>query len=77
MSEWKPIDTAPKNKRILLYRDMNRTYEIVVGKYKSQKYHSRPRPYWSTDTERIWGISDLRSYPPSHWQELPLPPKTD
>ena len=77
MSEWQPIETAPKDERILLYRPSSYPWaSVVFGKFDSDRYAKKPRPYWSHDLERIAGVKDARDAPPTHWQPLPAPPSS-
>ncbi len=73
MSEWQPIESAPRDRRILLWSP---TFggRAIGGRYDDDKYASKPRPYWTLDNERICGVSTCRAQPPTHWQPLPEPP---
>lgn len=72
MSEWQPIETAPRDgRRVLLYWDGH----VVCGNWDEDRYANRPRPYWRHDMERIFGIRALRATPPTHWRPLPAPPE--
>jgi hypothetical protein len=66
MSEWQPIETAPKTRRsILVYVPENKCTYVV--------YWDEKHPSWS-----IFGggwRSYLTSGGPSHWMPLPDPPK--
>lgn len=63
MSEWKPIETAPKDRSsILVYCDENQCqfeswFDSDVGAFVF--------PFWG------WG----GDFNPTHWMELPEPPK--
>lgn len=70
-TKWQPIETAPKDKSVLLY-DSNRK-EKYCGRWDKQKYNKKPNPYW----EKYARYSDIvyqRTYPPTHWMPLPQPP---
>ena len=58
MSEWQPIETAPKNKKRILAR-RNKTIKIVVWFPLLQE--------WGNPQE--WG--DDGSFCPTHWMPLP------
>ena len=76
MSEWQPIETAPKDKRILLYRPTAPEWWMVMGgRYDSDKYAKNPKPYWSTDNWSL-GKMEQRQNAPTHWMPLPEPPKS-
>lgn len=79
MSEWQPIETAPKDGTwVLLYFD---------GWDRPDVYEGQPTIYagqWSTENHwresGDWYVDwhDLTQYhigPPTHWMPLPDPPK--
>ena len=75
MSEWQPIETAPKDKRILLYRPTAPEWWMVMGgRYDSDEYAKNPKPYWSTYNWRL-GKTEQRQNAPTRWMPLPEPPK--
>jgi hypothetical protein len=61
MSEWQPIETAPKAKQVLLYNP-------VV-------YHKRDGTVSLPALMRVGLPQDWPARPPSHWMPLPPPPK--
>ena len=69
MSEWQPIETAPKDQRILLFR----AGRIVCGQWDDDCYAQKPKPYWRHDLEAIFGRTDARKVSPTHWQPLLAP----
>ena len=72
MSDWKPIESAPKDGgSILLYCPL---MGVCVGYYIDNKMSKRPRPYWSHVAEQIHGIRAIRDDQPTHWKLLPEPP---
>ena len=73
--EWQPIETAPKDKRILLYRPTaSEWWRVMGGHYDSDEYLKTPKPYWGSDN---FGIAKAaqRQNPPTHWMPLPESPK--
>jgi hypothetical protein len=76
--EWQPIELAPKDKIILLYRPGHCVpwQSVAPGKYDDDKYAKRPRPFWVS-----WllcsGKTDDRAYPPTHWIPMPNPPASE
>ncbi len=69
MSDWQPIETAPKDGRLLLFV-RGTTY---VGGWDDDRYAKKPRPLWYySDT---WRRTGCRAIPPTHWMPLPEPPK--
>jgi hypothetical protein len=66
MSEWQPIETAPKDgKRILLVINIDKIF-VVIGGWDS----SWTGQCWVYDTKRI--PTDVM---PTHWMPLPKPPE--
>lgn len=61
MSEWHPIDTAPRG-LVLLYFPT-----VIVGAYQQSTLHER----------MIVDMADgFPNRPPTHWMPLPAPPST-
>lgn len=78
---WQDISTAPKDgtKVLLFYPNVDSGGPfnlpiIVCGRWDSNQYAKRPRPYWENDCD-FWGVVLKRNFPPTHWQRLPEPPK--
>ena len=69
--EWQPIETAPKDKVVLLY---SQRFGAVVGRWNEEIFASKPRPYWTNDRERLHGVVATRQSQPTHWMPLPPPP---
>lgn len=68
MSEWKPIDTAPKDgTHVLVYRSLLGKSDCIV------------EAWWKADVfgDMCWGANGW-TYPdfspPTHWMPLPAPP---
>ena len=76
MMEWQPIETAPRDARVILYRPTGlHVARVVVGCYRDERYSDRPRPYWTHDLERMEGKLNARAHQPTHWMPLPAPPE--
>lgn len=75
-SQWHPIETAPKDRRILLgfSEELFIGISSVFGKWESDQYATYPKPYWRHDLTRLCGIKVCRNHPPTHWMELPEKP---
>lgn len=75
MSEWQPIETAPKDGTlILLFRPTALPWgKVAPGKWNSQADHKRPSPFWDMWL-RIGGTYESRAWEPTHWMPLPAPP---
>lgn len=72
---WKPIHTAPKDRRILLYRPTARDWaKVAIGAYNDQRHRKNPNPYWEMETSE-GGVFDAREWWPTHWMDLPEPPR--
>lgn len=75
MSDWQPIETAPKDQTILLYRPTASSYaRIAPGEWDDQRHHARPTPHWMS-WHRLALVSDNKEHSPTHWMPLPEPPK--
>lgn len=72
---WRPIETAPRDgTKVLLYCP---TRGVVGGRWSDNRYAKTPRPYWSNDLERLYGVQATRFDQPTHWLPLPDPPTPD
>ena len=76
-AKWQPIETAPRDgTRVLLFRQSHITgAQIVFGRWNDDRFRPRPRPYWTHDLERVWGVTEAREAQPTHWMPPPEPPK--
>lgn len=75
MKTWMPMETAPKDRRILVLRVANpatEQCEAAVARWEPQTHHTKPDPYWAV--EGGLAIRELRNRPPLGW--MPLPPAT-
>jgi hypothetical protein len=68
---WRPIETAPKMKNIILWAatDVSDSGEIKNWKMETG--------YWNAGAETwVWGGSQVRKYDiqPTHWLPMPPPP---
>lgn len=66
MSEWKPIETAPKDGRFLAVVD-NDIRIVAWGKTSHLPWHG----FCLADQ----GVEDFDICDPTHWMPLPEPPK--
>lgn len=80
MSEWRPIETAPKDGTAVLvfspYEDRTDPTNVVVAKYKEAFSKTPNVGGWWEYCEKL--ISDVQGEvepPPTHWMPLPEPPK--
>lgn len=83
LGEWLPIESAPKDRPILLfrpdwpYRSDDGDSRISVGFYESDRYAKNPRPYWASDCAQVFGVRAYRASNPTHWMPLPAAPDKD
>jgi hypothetical protein len=84
MSDWQPIETAPKNHTdVLLYNDLNKTCVVACW----GDINAADSEYGTVVHEENWGwlISDGHNDPISyrawpyvtHWRPLPAPPTVE
>jgi len=69
VSDWMPIETAPKDVPILAYEPYEWGGGAVVTIYWQPNVNYVAGGYWG-------GGSPLRVYEPTHWMPLPEPPLT-
>jgi hypothetical protein len=72
MSEWQPIDSAPKNLDEVL------VYDPDYGGVRMAQYESQAQPpFWSID---VWDLTmpntarERIEIHPTHWMPIPSPP---
>ena len=68
------VNSAPKEIYILLFV---KEFGWVRGHWHEDKYSKKPRPYWKTDLERIFGILHSRENQPTHWLPMPAAPSIE
>lgn len=64
---WQPIETAPKDRELLIWRG-----RPCIARWDDQRYHKTPRPFWND--YGVFGVVWMRDNPPTHWMPLPEPP---
>lgn len=72
-SIWRPMEAAPKDRRILLRYEAGTIFSakmICAGRWNSDQYAKKPKPYWDADVKHA-GVAPMRENPPSGWMELP------
>jgi len=71
--QWNPIETAPKDKKILLYypNQLFNGINVIIGRWDEDTYSKNPTPYWSNDLSRLSGISATKKNQPTHWMPTP------
>jgi hypothetical protein len=73
---WQPIDTAPKDRRVLLYYPQ-RFPGVVCGFWEAEEYAKKPRPHWRNDKSHMHVVHAIRDNQPTHWMALPDAPSHD
>lgn len=68
---WQPIETAPKDKDILLFCPR---LGVVRGCWNDCSNDKSPKPYWTNDRADIFGVRYTRNDQPTHWMHLPDAP---
>ena len=79
---WQPIDTAPKDRPILVYGNKEKGDQaefgqrIAVAMYHSEMHYTYgDRPMFVYAPHRVEGDGPERCICPSHWMELPEEPQ--
>lgn len=79
MSEWQPIETAPKDRTIIgwypYHAIVSEGGSIWIMRWIKDEYSNNPKPHWSA-SGWAWGIKDQRARQPTYWMPLPAPPNT-
>ena len=67
---WQPMAIAPLDREILLLCDSAVTGKasLRIGRYNSDKFAKKPRPYWVSYGNRT---THDRGHPPRAWMPLP------
>ena len=77
--EWKPIETAPKMKTVLLFAvtDIGPSGEVRNWKMASGFWHSGYVDGHDNSTPWNWEGRQVKTYEPSptHWMPMPEPPQ--
>lgn len=71
MMDWKPIETAPKDRTVCVWPP-TWTDVISCARWDDDKSAKNPKPFWYRVD--AFGITDSRKKPPSHWAEVPKGP---
>lgn len=78
MSEWRPIETAPKDGTpILIWQPDNRHHDEIDGcKFDDPRYAIGYWRAWAkSEWDMGWGNRNQAHVNPTHWMPLPAPPK--
>lgn len=76
-AEWKPIDTAPKDQSVLMFRPGAAYWaKVAIGAWEEDTFSKRPKPYWE-GLHKLGRNSQYREWEPTHWMPLPDDPKVE
>lgn len=71
---WQPIETAPKDRRVLLwFPTLFGTGCWSGGEWISEENHRKPLPHFTCDLIRLIGLVAIRDCQPTHWMEIAPP----
>lgn len=77
---WQPIDTAPKNKSVLVF--LNGQQHVAWFQDDASDPDRDEDDDYESDLNQCWAVTDnkhgpfaLRGGRPTHWMPLPEPPK--
>jgi hypothetical protein len=77
MTEWQPIETAPKDRTIILFRPTApNPIRVAPGRYDDAKWTKKPKPYWCIHLANHSTIKYSRCHEPTHWCDFPPEPIT-
>lgn len=69
---WKPMDTAPVDRRVLLRHNTPHGGErIDIGRWVDQRHHVAPKPFWQYEGLAVSRVHYCRMFPPIGWMDLP------
>lgn len=74
MSEWMPIETAPKDGRMVLLGFAGESQIVCVGQWVEMSVNADYYDMLPCWVGWVWG-SPSALIDPSHWMPLPEPPK--
>lgn len=68
---WKPIDSAPKDERIIGFIP---NYGCYFMRWDTERWHRSPQPHFSA-VGWCYGVRAMRESQPTHWMPVPDAPK--
>ena len=75
MSEWQPIETAPRDETDILVAGGTHGNECVSCEFHGAKFTGVAIAYWDK-REKWFSGGECDYYHPTHWMPLPTPPTT-
>lgn len=73
--DWQPIETAPKDRTVMLWVPDGVWSRATFGEWDDEKYARKPKPYWNTELRRWRGVIWQRAHQPTHWAPIPEGPR--
>lgn len=74
MSEWQPIETAPKDGTMILVWDESSSPGVVAAYFLSETHDDEEWSGWIYG-DQLLADADPEGPLPTHWMPLPEPPK--
>lgn len=69
---WKPMHTAPVDRRILLlHPTAGPNMRVEIGQWDDQRHHKAPKPFWKYEAESTGRVNYCRQFLPVGWMDLP------
>lgn len=77
MSEWQPIETAPKDRRriVAFVPDELGDHQIQIAEFDDDYASLSSAPFWRYNGDGFASGRYSRAHQPSHWMPLPEPPR--
>lgn len=72
IDRWQPIETAPKDGRLVQVWPPTYTGTLSCARWNEDKYARKPRPYW--DRVDAFSTTTSRDRQPTHWMPIPAAP---
>lgn len=74
MSEWQPIETAPKDGSHIQVWPPTWTGVSSCARWETDKHSKNPRPFWSR-TDDFGRVGTSRAIKTTHWKPISKGPK--
>lgn len=75
---WLPIETAPKDQRILLCysEEVFNGIHCIMGQWNDDRYSRNPFPRWTSDMSSLLGVVREKRLQPCFWMPVPDKPRS-
>jgi hypothetical protein len=74
MSEWRPIHTAPKDRKILVWSAEEGSVDCVWW-FEGKDIYGRPESGWVKNWDSVFDGPDEMYQAPDMWMPIPEPPE--